>query len=442
MEQNQLFRNTRLRLASWYAAVMGCILGLTGLGVYHVVAITYYETIDDGIKSVASALQNSIEPVLENPQNLQKIAKELSLKLCTQQIDCSVENKVNIKQISETVSAVDYYLRLVNIHSKPQALAGLSLSRLPIADVNKYWQTLRESSGIRYRQISLPLNTQNQLWGYIQLGRSLNDLDQHLTTLRLTLLLGYPLVMIFIAWSSWWLAGLAMQPVYHSYQQMEQFTGDAAHEFRTPIAAMDSTIEAASKLYYSQEIPKFLVILKRQNTRLAQLVKDLLLLTRIEQQQLDGKHQLCCLNDLINDLVEELAFMAVEAQVKLLAEINCKTAVSVMGNEEQLYRLVCNLIINAIQATPSGGEVQVHLEQIDKLVLIKIKDTGIGIALEQQERIFDRFYRVDRDRSRQTGGSGLGLAIASAIAHAHKGSIQVQSQLGKGSIFTVKLPLT
>jgi signal transduction histidine kinase len=221
---------------------------------------------------------------------------------------------------------------------------------------------------------------------------------------------------------------------------MEQFTGDAAHEFRTPIAAMDSTIEAATKLYSTQEIPKFLAILKRQNTRLAQLVKDLLLLTRIEQQ-VELKHQPCCLNDLINDLAEELAFMAVESEVKLLAQIDVKQQLYVTGNEEQLYRLVCNLIVNAIQATQGGGEVRVYLEQVDKLVLIKIKDTGIGIDLEQQKRIFDRFYRVERDRSRQTGGSGLGLAIASAIAHAHKGHIQVQSQLGKGSIFIVKLPL-
>ncbi len=147
------------------------------------------------------------------------------------------------------------------------------------------------------------------------------------------------------------------------------------------------------------------------------------------------------LNDLINDLVEELAFMAVEAEVKLLAQIEVKQQLYVRGNEEQLYRLVCNLIVNAIQATLSGGEVRVHLEQVDKSVVIKIKDTGIGIVLEQQKRIFDRFYRVDRDRSRQTGGSGLGLAIASAIAHAHKSNIQVQSKLGKGSIFTIKLPL-
>ena len=440
MEQNQLFRRTRLRLASWYAVVMGCILGLSGLGVYHVVSISYHETVDDGLESVASALQKSIEPVLQKPNNLQQVVQQLSLKNCRSKINCLYEEKVNIQQISEAVPSVNYYLRLVDVQGQPQALAGLPLNRLAIVGRNQRWQTLKESSGIRYRQISLPLNTRHQTWGYIQVGRSLSDLDEHLAALRLTLLLGYPIAMIFIAWSSWWLAGKAMQPVYHSYQQMEQFTGDAAHEFRTPIAAMDSTIEAAINLYSEQQTPKFLTTLKRQNNRLAQLTRDLLLLTRIEQQ-VDEKYQPCCLNDLISDLVEELAFMAVEAEGKLLADFEKKEPLYVIGNEEQLYRLVCNLIVNAIQATPSGGEVRVVLTQVDSSALIKVQDTGIGIDPEQQKRIFDRFYRVDRDRSRQTGGSGLGLAIAQAIAHAHKGHIHVQSQLGKGSTFAVKLPL-
>lgn len=112
-----------------------------------------------------------------------------------------------------------------------------------------------------------------------------------------------------------------------------------------------------------------------------------------------------------------------------------------MGNEEQLYRLISNLIMNAIQATPSGGKVTVFLEDSEHYAIIKVQDTGIGIAVEHQGRIFDRFYRVDRNRSRTSGGSGLGLAIALAIALAHKGTIHLQSQPGLGSTFTVRLPL-
>jgi signal transduction histidine kinase len=113
----------------------------------------------------------------------------------------------------------------------------------------------------------------------------------------------------------------------------------------------------------------------------------------------------------------------------------------VMGNEEQLYRLCANLVTNAIHYTPAGGEVTVWLKQQEAHAIVQVQDTGIGIAIADQTHIFDRFYRVTSDRSRRTGGSGLGLAIAKAIAQTHQGDIQIQSELGKGSTFTVWLPL-
>lgn len=114
--------------------------------------------------------------------------------------------------------------------------------------------------------------------------------------------------------------------------------------------------------------------------------------------------------------------------------------VNIVGNSDQLYRLFSNLIINAIQYTASGGKVTVYLDHSDHYAVIQIEDTGIGIPQQELSRIFDRFYRVNSDRSRSTGGSGLGLAISQAIVQAHHGSLNVQSELGKGTTFTVKLP--
>ncbi|WP_445632545.1 two-component system sensor histidine kinase RppB [Nostoc sp. DSM 114161] len=441
MERNPIFHQTQLRLAAWYTLVMGSILGLSGLGVYSVVAHAYNETIDQGLQSVANALYKSIEPAWQQPGHLQQLAKELSLELCITSTKCL--HKATIKQpLVEVANPVNYYIRLLDNSGKIFAITGIQADKLKTTLPSQRWQVITDYSGTRYRQITLPLYTQNQLSGYLQVARSLNDLDQHITFLRLTLVLGLPISMIFVALSSWWLAGRAMQPVYLSYQQMQQFTADAAHEFRTPLAAMYSTIEAAIKL---QQEPKsssgILDVLKRQNRRLSQLVGDLLLLTRIDQKELTGEYQPCCLNDLISDLIEELAFLAVEHQVNLSQQVQISEKLYAMGNEEQLYRLISNLIINAIQATPSGGKVTVFLSDSEFYAIIKIQDTGIGIAVEHQKRIFDRFYRVDRDRSRTSGGSGLGLAIARAIAQAHKGSIHVQSQPGLGSTFTVRLPL-
>jgi signal transduction histidine kinase len=446
MHQNRLFHQTRLQLAAWYAGVMGCILGLCGVGVYQVVAHAYRETIDLGLESAAYAVHDSIEPVLQKPGELRQLAQQLSLELCHTQANCITQPTLAGHHIPKIVAPVSYYLRLSKLPNTPIAIAGLPLDQLPLTSGSTRWLTLITSSGKRFRQISLPLQFQNQQWGYLQVGRSLADLDQHLAALRLTLLLGYPVALVLIAVSSWWLAGLAMRPIYRSYEQMRQFTADAAHELRTPLAAMQSTIESA--LLQSQSTQNYLTVaensvlatLKRQNLRLSQLVRDLLLLTRLERQE-PPQRTFCCLNDLITDLVEELASLAIAAQVKLTAQIETSEPLAVVGNEEQLYRLVSNLIDNAIQATPVDGQVMVSLNRSENYAIIEVQDTGIGIEPEAQRHIFDRFYRVQSDRSRQTGGSGLGLAIALAIVQTHQGNIHVQSQPGKGSTFTVRLPL-
>jgi signal transduction histidine kinase len=133
--------------------------------------------------------------------------------------------------------------------------------------------------------------------------------------------------------------------------------------------------------------------------------------------------------------------LAVAAGIQLTVDIQMQQPLSVLGDEEQLYRLVANLVGNAIHYTATGGKICINLTREDRHALIRVKDTGMGISPKEQARIFERFYRVNSDRSRATGGSGLGLAIAMAIAHAHQGTIQVQSQLGQGSTFTLKLPI-
>ncbi|MGB5632352.1 MAG: ATP-binding protein [Waterburya sp.] len=113
----------------------------------------------------------------------------------------------------------------------------------------------------------------------------------------------------------------------------------------------------------------------------------------------------------------------------------------VLGDRQQLYRLITNLVTNAIQYTPAGGQVTLSITGDRDDVIIAVRDTGIGIARKEQRCIFDRFYRVDKARSKSKGGSGLGLAIARAIALAHQGSVEVQSEINKGSNFTVRLPI-
>jgi signal transduction histidine kinase len=251
--------------------------------------------------------------------------------------------------------------------------------------------------------------------------------------------------MLLVIISAWYLSKLAMQPLYLSYRQIQQFTGDAAHELRTPLATIRATIESnlLAPVWQENQIKEILATIERQNQRMSNLVADLLTLTRLDRFGSTNLSQeqtsVIVLKDLIEDLIEELAYLALDSKIELITDIRANSW-QIAGNESQIYRLLANILVNAIQYTPDNGKVTIILDKDTHHAIIKIKDTGIGIPEAEKSRIFERFYRVNGDRSRQTGGSGLGLAIALGIAHAHQGSIKVDSEMGNGSIFTIKLP--
>ncbi|HEY9836140.1 MAG TPA: two-component system sensor histidine kinase RppB, partial [Vampirovibrionales bacterium] len=338
----------------------------------------------------------------------------------------------------------DYYVRLLDLTGNLIAVAGVSSNGLPGVESAKTWQILTNSQGTRFYQISVVLHTEDSRdWGSLQVGRSLKEFDDYLGAVKVIMLIGLPIALLGVGTASWGLAGVAMQPIYQSYRQIQQFTADAAHELRTPLAAIRATVESNLRVKSSsfEEVVETLKTVERQNSRLSQLVNDLLLLSRMDQQELQVKSSPCCLNDIISDVEEEIAALAIASKVKLTTEVRVPQAVQVRGNEEELYRLLFNLVSNGIQYTPDGGEVTLVLDASDRHAIIQIKDTGIGIHSQDLHRIFDRFYRVNSDRARHTGGSGLGLAIAKAIAKTHHGHIQVQSELGQGSLFTIRLPI-
>lgn len=443
MRQNRLFNRTRLKLAAWYAGVMGVILSIFGVSVYLHLAQSHFSAIDSEIETVAGTLHDSLEPVLQQPGQLDARVKQILPGLCVGDAPCQEPIQTPHIHVLGLDKQEPYYVKFVNLSSTLLATVNTP-PQTSVAPQGESWQTITNSQGQRYHQFSLLLKTSTgQPWGYLQVGRSLSGYDSHLGSLKVFLLLGLPISMLLVGGASWWLAGLAMQPVYNSYQQVQQFTADAAHELRTPLAAIQATVETTLEMedLTLPEACTMLHTIERQNQRLAQLVQDLLMLSRMDLKVLPMKRQVCCLNDLISDLAEELSGLAIVAQVLLTVEFKSEQPLYVVGDEEQLYRLITNLIVNAIQYSVPEGLVTVRLLKEDHHALIQVQDQGVGIAPNEQPRIFDRFYRVNRDRSRQTGGAGLGLAIAQAIVKAHQGKIQVQSQLREGSLFTVQLPL-
>jgi signal transduction histidine kinase len=472
VHQNQLFNRTRIQLTGFYAIVIGLITLMSGFAVHLVLIRAFERTVNRELDTLSGTVHDTLEAVLQQPGIVNPIAIDLLPGLCVTGKVCA-PIKANAK-IAELTQQQGYCLRLLNLTD--QEIATLGTKPHPFgtktttppthshSHSQTHWQTVTDARGERYHIHTLPLKTiDNRDWGYLQVAQSFHQLDEYMGSLHLILIFGIPLAMLLIGGASWWLSGLAMQPIYQSYQQMQQFTADAAHELRTPLAVTRIAVESALEATRIEpESRTNLEIAQRQIRQLTLLAEDLLWLSRLEAKQLPLKLQPCCLNDLVSDLEEELAPLAIEhsltnplqKSIDLRLEISIDRPLYVIGDCDRLYRAISNLITNAIQYTPGGGVVTIGLAYVDRHAIITIEDTGIGIAATDLPHIFDRFYRVQSDRSRATGGTGLGLAIASAIVRSHQGTIQVQSQVQssslatslpwriprQGTTFTVRLP--
>ncbi len=226
-----------------------------------------------------------------------------------------------------------------------------------------------------------------------------------------------------------------------SFEEVRRFTADAAHELRTPLAILRNEAEVALRIpRESEQYRDCLENMLEEIDHLSRLSEALLFLFREDAGLGAHTGDVLNLDQIVRAVADDIRVVATEQNLELT--VDTLPPCTVLGNAEQLRRLLFNLLDNAIKFTPEGGSIGIRVECQKGQAKVIVSDTGIGIASEHLPRIFDRFYRVDSARSRRTGGNGLGLSICKSIAEAHQGTIEVASQPGKGTQVTLTLSET
>ena len=223
-----------------------------------------------------------------------------------------------------------------------------------------------------------------------------------------------------------------------AFEIQRQFTANAAHELRTPLALMQVQLD----LYHSNSHPdndadtvQMIKMVAEQNDRLNKMVKTLLDMSEL---QTVGRDDEIILDALVDEVLEDLEPLAEGKNIRLIGK--CKD-ITMVGSDILIYRLVYNLVENAIKYNHSGGQVIVTADRKENHVYLSVEDTGAGIPEELKERVFEPFFRVDKSRSREMGGVGLGLALVREIALLHGGTVTAEPADGHGTVFTVTLPI-
>ena len=238
--------------------------------------------------------------------------------------------------------------------------------------------------------------------------------------------------------AGWVIAFSVARRVDEIEQLKNELVSTVSHELKTPLAAIKAytaTLRQNPSLYETHR-DEFLGVVEQQADRLSRLVEDMLLVTRVERDQLLRRRERVPLEGVVNDALRETARDPVAHPVEQ------RTAgVQISGDPERLRDIFRNLLENAVKYSPEGGAIQIAAEESGDSTVVHVSDRGIGIAEENLPYIFDRFYRVESPGTQAVGGSGLGLYIVNALVRAHGGSIDARSTLGKGTTFTLRFPL-
>ncbi|MGI6032008.1 MAG: HAMP domain-containing sensor histidine kinase [Coriobacteriales bacterium] len=217
-----------------------------------------------------------------------------------------------------------------------------------------------------------------------------------------------------------------------------QLIGDVAHELRTPLMAIQATVEAIQDGVFPAD-EEHLATISSETRRLGRLVEALLHLNRLENGTVEVKRELVDVSDLVNDLTLTNEALVESSGLTFVSEI--EPEIKIIGDHDLVMQAVANLLSNAVRYTPEGGTITLRARRIEGNASISVTDTGVGLAKEDLDKVFSRFWRADSARSNISGGLGIGLALVKEVADQHSGSVSVESVLGEGSTFTINIPL-
>ncbi|HEX4664580.1 MAG TPA: heavy metal sensor histidine kinase [Terriglobales bacterium] len=451
------------RLTLWYLAIFLLAELIFGMGMWFILRQNLYEIADQVLKDQTSDL----ERFLQARQNVS--TPELEAEISE---DYKIESSEDYLQISDADGDLIYRSRF---------LEDFPLPPVPVDPHGKPRYENRKLGHRRFRFISKRMLAGERVY-IVQLGHPMHEEFETLDDFRRYLLLFAPILLLSASGVGYWLSHRALRPVdalartartisghnlssrletlttgdelqrlsdtlnemlariESSFLRITEFTADASHELRTPIALIHTEAELAlrrsrNESEYREALQQILV----EADRTARLIEELLALARADS----GREALNIQSIDLAALLKESA--SKWSQVASLRNLQFEdrlpgSRLPVMGDASALRRVIDILLDNAFKYTPIPGKVTLSAEERNGRVMVNVEDTGVGIAAEDRARIFERFYRVDKARSRELGGAGLGLAIARWIVQLHKGTITVNSEPGAGSVFQVDLP--
>lgn len=474
-----MFNSIKFKLAILYSLALILTLGIYGIFAYYYTKKNLLDGLDNSLRSEAKWIKDAIEPKISNFESLISEAGEEN----EASVDSTLEDEIwDIIYEHSLLSSKKQFIQIKDKDGK-EIYRSLSLGSLdlPLDSVSAgEGEISLITCKFNFHKIRLAVLKSKYLT--IGVAYPLEEVNHALSNLFRILILLAPLALLISIVGGVFLAGRSLNPVDHivrianeitvgnldrripepksndeiarliktlnnmierldkSFKQIKQFSADVSHELKTPLTIIRGEIELAiSGKKKSSELRKTLINILDEVVRLSDMVENLLMLFKSDTGQVNLNFKEVNIAKLIKDLLEDVDILAEEKGVKVEAK-RLDEAI-VLGDEIRLKQLFLNLLDNAIKYNKSGGKVTISVEKENNFVNVSIVDTGIGIPKDEINLIFERFYRVDKARTRDSGGAGLGLSIAKSIVEAHNGRIEVESELGKGSKFSVILPV-